>query len=138
METLSLVVPELQTVVTLTGTHLPLDPFAETTPAGPQAVSWTSLYVEGIIVGNDLTDSGSEAFGLPIGEYAEVFAHIELVDSDSGLWAVARGEGLDPVGYAELDEHYAVQRWWHALPEGLTRDDLESWGPGAAGPDDLL
>ena len=136
MDTLSVVIETEQTVVTLTGPSLPVDLFAEAVEH--DGVTWASLYETGVIVGNPMPDAGAEAFGLPAGDYVEAFAHVELIDPDSGLWSVSRGEGLDPLGYAVLDSTYSIERWWHAVPDDLTRDDLDAWGRGAPGPDDDL
>lgn len=138
MDTISLVLDSEHCVVTLTSDDpLALPTFVETPVL--DGIQWHDLYAGGVLDGNDLSDAGCEAFGLPVCDrYSEVFAHITLIDSSLDLWELRRSHGCEVLGYVALDENYCIEQWWHAVPEDLTRDDLDSWGPSASGPDDDL
>lgn len=137
MDTISLVLSDSRFVVTLTSDHLlELPPFVETPVL--DGIQWADLYASGVLDGNDLSDAGCEAFGLPVYDrYSEVFAHITLIDPTIELYAVSRSHGCEVLGYATLDVAYCLTQWWHAVPEDLTRDDLTCWGPAPDGSEPL-
>lgn len=138
MDTISVIQSDTRCVVTLTSGHpLALPPFIESIVTN--GIQWHDPYASGVIDGNDLSDAGCEAFGLPVEDrYAEVFAYITLIDPDLDLWEVRRSHGCDVLGYVQLDPAYCIVQFWHSVPEDLTPDDLTDWGPGATGPDDDL
>lgn len=117
--TMSIVDEHSQIVLTLTSDHgldLPLD---ATTPS-PESVGWESLGLAGILDCYRLDDAGAAAFGLPSGEYAEVFAFISCVDPELGLYEVRRAAHEPVIGWAVLGEGYTDLVDWIGLPDGIT------------------
>lgn len=85
--------------------------------------SWLDLGLQGVLHCSPLDGPSAAAFGLPSGQYSEVFVHLTVVDRALGLWEFSRGDESDPLGWVQLGDDYGITDVWQ-LPADFDLSDL--------------
>lgn len=115
--------PLLEGVEVTRGAQCPSWAAEPHTRAASRCPSWLDLGLQGVLHCSPLDGPSAAAFGLPSGQYSEVFVHLTPVDRDLGLWEFSRGDGSDPLGWLQLGDDFGILDVWQ-LPADFDTSDL--------------